>query len=200
MTHASFEEKCFIVLLALVSIAFVWLMLPFYGAVFWGVVLAIIFQPVQRFLESRMQGRAGLAAFATLVIILFIVILPVTLLTGALVQEGANFYERTSTGDMDMGRYLEQVMNAIPAPAQDLLNRFGLGDISGIQEQLSVGAMAASQFLATKRSALVRILSASSSASRSCCTSCSSCSETAKRWRDTSAVRSRSARYTSSIC
>ncbi len=150
MTHASFEEKCFIVLLALVSIAFVWLMLPFYGAVFWGVVLAIIFQPVQRLLETRMQGRSGLAAFATLLIILFIVILPVTLLTGALVQEGANFYERTRTGDMDMGRYLEQVMNAIPAPAQDLLNRFGLGDISGIQEQFSVGAMAASQFLATK--------------------------------------------------
>ena len=47
------EHKAFLLLLALVSVAFVWLLLPFYGAVFWAVILAIVFQPLQRNLSKR---------------------------------------------------------------------------------------------------------------------------------------------------
>lgn len=150
MPSTSFEDKCFLILLGLVSVAFVWLLLPFYSAIFWGTVLAIIFRPMQKALEIRLGGRSGLAAFISLLIILFIVILPVSLLAGALVQEGATLYERTRTGDINMGRYFEQILNALPEPAQRLLGRLGLRDLPGVQARLSESAALASQFLATR--------------------------------------------------
>ncbi|SER62527.1 AI-2E family transporter [Halopseudomonas bauzanensis] len=150
MLNENFENKSFILLLALVSVAFVWLLLPFYGAVFWGTVLALIFQPMQRRFETRLNQRRGLAALITLAIILLMVILPVSLLAGALVQEGAAIYQRIDTGTLDFGAYLQQVINALPGFAQDLLARFGLTDISSVQERISQLAMSGSQYLATK--------------------------------------------------
>ena len=150
MIHNNLENKSFVLLLALVSVAFVAILLPFYGAVFWGVILAIIFQPVQRRIEGRLNQRRGWAAAITLVIILLIVILPLSLLAGALVQEGSNIYQRISSGTLDFGGYLEQVINALPTFAQELLERFGLTDMAGVQERISQFAMTGSQFLATK--------------------------------------------------
>ena len=57
------EHKAFLLLLAIVSVAFVWLLLPFYGAVFWAVILAIVFQPLQRNFEYRFGLRSNLAVF-----------------------------------------------------------------------------------------------------------------------------------------
>src|SRR5690606_13528146 len=150
MLNENLENKGFILLLALVSVAFVWLLLPFYGAVFWGTILAVIFQPMQRRFEARLSQRRGLAALITLTIILLMVILPVSLLAGALVQEGAAIYQRMDAGTLDFGDYLQQVINALPGFAQDLLARFGLTDISSVQERVSQLAMSGSQFLATK--------------------------------------------------
>ena len=56
------EHKAFLLLLALVSVAFFWLLLPFYGAVFWAVILAIVFQPLQRTFERRFGPRSNRAA------------------------------------------------------------------------------------------------------------------------------------------
>lgn len=150
MLNENLENKGFILLLALVSVAFIWLLLPFYGAVFWGTILAVIFQPMQRRFEARLSQRRGLAALITLTIILLMVILPVSLLAGALVQEGAAIYQRMDAGTLDFGDYLQQVINALPGFAQDLLARFGLTDISSVQERVSQLAMSGSQFLATK--------------------------------------------------
>ncbi|MFO7704109.1 MAG: AI-2E family transporter [Halopseudomonas sp.] len=150
MLKARAEEKSFILLLVLVSIAFIWLLLPFYSAVFWGTVLAIIFQPVQRWMQSRFNGRRSWAAFVTLILILLMVILPVTFLTGALVQEGAALYERMESGNISFGDYFEQIMTALPGPVHDLLARFGMTDFTSVQQQLSEGAEQASQFIATK--------------------------------------------------
>tara|TARA_R110002020_G_scaffold475758_1_gene712105 strand:- start:28442 stop:29767 length:1326 start_codon:yes stop_codon:yes gene_type:complete len=150
MLKARTEEKSFVVLLVAVSIAFIFLLLPFYSAVFWGTILAIIFQPVQRWVEVKLKGRRSLSAFVTLMMILLMVILPVIFLTGALVQQGAALYERMESGNINFGEYFEQIMTALPGPVQDLLARFGLADISSVQEQLSEGAQQASQFLATK--------------------------------------------------
>ena len=144
------ENKSYVLLLALVSVAFVAILLPFYGAVFWGAVLAIIFQPVQRRIEGRLNQRRGWAAAITLIIILLIVILPMSLLTGALVQEGTSSYKRRSDGDLNFGGYLGQVRDALPSFARDILVRFGLYDLEGVQARISEFAMTGSQFLATK--------------------------------------------------
>lgn len=42
MNETALQNKALAVLLALVTIAFVWILLPYYGAIFWAVVLAIL--------------------------------------------------------------------------------------------------------------------------------------------------------------
>lgn len=150
MLNARMEEKSFIVLLALVSVAFVWLLLPFYSAVFWATILAILFRPMQRRLTDRMRGRRNLAALCSVVVIVLMVILPVALLASMLIQEGRDLYQRIGSGDMDLASYFEQIVNVLPQPLQNLLARFGLTDFSSVQRQLAQMGEEGGQFLASR--------------------------------------------------
>lgn len=150
MNHSSLYYRTFLLLLTLVSIAFIWVLLPYYGAIFWGTTLAIIFSPLHKFLLAKFRGKRNLAALATLLIIILMVILPLILVTGALLQEGATVYKRISTGQLDMGAYFEQIVSALPNSVHDLLIRFGVGDSFGLKERLSAGALEGSKFLATQ--------------------------------------------------
>ena len=49
------EQASFVVVIVLVTVAFVWLLLPFYGAVFWAITLAILFNRVNPIIA---QGAA----------------------------------------------------------------------------------------------------------------------------------------------
>ncbi|OZI41399.1 AI-2E family transporter [Bordetella genomosp. 5] len=144
------HNRTFIALLILVTIAFGWILWPFYGAVFWGTILAIIFAPVHRRVLARMPTRNNLAALITLLMVLLLVILPLIAITGSLVQEGASLYQRMKSGNLNFGSYFQQAMDAMPASVHDMLARFDLADLGSIQEKLSSGAMAASQFFATQ--------------------------------------------------
>ncbi len=62
-----------------------------------------------------MGQRRTLAALATVLIILMIVVLPLTLITALLLQEGFSVYERIQSGELNIGRYFQQVFGALPA-------------------------------------------------------------------------------------
>ncbi len=144
------EDKTFLLLVIAVSLAFAWILWPFYGAVFWGTILAILFAPLYRRLLRFMGQRRTIAALATVTIVLLIVILPVTLIGALLVQEGLGLYEKFQSGELNLGRYFQQVFGVLPAWVSDLLDRFGLTDLSSMQERLSTGLVQGSQFVATK--------------------------------------------------
>ncbi|MBD9501142.1 AI-2E family transporter [Pseudomonas sp. BGr12] len=150
MFESKLEYRTFLALLLVVTLAFGWILLPFYGAVFWGTILAIIFAPLQRRLRVKLNGRNNLAALISLAVCFLIVILPVTFIAGALVQEGATVYQRLKSGELNFIAYYQQAVAALPGWAHQLLERFDLADLSSLQEKLSAGAMQASQLVATK--------------------------------------------------
>lgn len=90
------EDHTLIVLLVAVSVAFAWILWPFYGAILWATVLAIVFAPLYRWLSSAMGQHRSLAAIASVLIILTLVILPLTLTAASLLQEATNLYETIS--------------------------------------------------------------------------------------------------------
>ncbi len=144
------HSKTFIALLIAVSLAFIWLLWPFYGAIFWGTILAIIFSPLHRKLAARLAPRNNLAALLSLSLVLMVVIVPLILITGSLAQEGMALYQRMKSGSLNFGAYFQQVMEAMPPAVHSLLARFDLADLGSVQEKLSDGAMQASQFMATQ--------------------------------------------------
>lgn len=150
MQSPTFEQKAFILLLVLVTIAFFWILLPFYGAVFWAMVLAVVFAPLQERLLRRTGGRVNLTALLTLIICLLVAILPVIFITSAVVAEGTALYQKLESGELDTGAYVTSFIQMLPPPMQEQLDRVGMNNLEGLREQISNGAMAGSQYLATK--------------------------------------------------
>jgi predicted PurR-regulated permease PerM len=150
MNFPELQQRAFLVLLVVVSLAFAWILLPFYGAVFWASVLAIIFVPFYRRLLVVMHQRRNLAALTTLLFSLIIAILPCTFITASLLQEGAGVYQRIKSGELNFGGYFQQVMSALPSWMVNFLGSVGLTNISELKEMLSNGALQGSQRIATE--------------------------------------------------
>lgn len=148
--NSTLEQKVFLALLLVVTIAFGWILFPFYGAVFWAVILAIIFSPLQRRLYQRLGNRRNLTALVTLLVCLVVAVLPVILITGLLVQEGTSLYKQIESGELDIGSLVGGAKELLPASVEMQLQRFGLGNVDQVRERLASGALEGSQFLATK--------------------------------------------------
>lgn len=144
------EENAFLLLTILISLAFAWILLPFYGAILWGTVTAILFSPLHRRLLKSMRGRRNLAALFTVMIIIAIVILPITLIAASLTQEALGFYGKVQSGELDLVRFFQQVRDVLPAWTINLLDRFGLASLGAVQQTLSAGLMAGSKYIATQ--------------------------------------------------
>lgn len=142
------EDHTLIVLLIAVSVAFGLILWPFYGAILWATVLAIVFAPLCRRLSISMGQHRNLAAFASLLIIVTLVILPLTLTAASLLQEATNFYETIEAGQTDFGQFIQQVINALPTWATDILDRLGLTHLSEIQSRLSSALVQGSKIIA----------------------------------------------------
>ena len=150
MTSSNLQNKAFLLLLVLVTIAFGAILWQFHGAVFWGIILAILFAPLHRKLLRRMPKRKNMAALCTLGLCLVVVILPMTAITVSLIQEASLIYERVRSGQLNFGLYLQQVIAALPEWAANLLDRLNLTTVSELQQKFSSVAVQASQFVATQ--------------------------------------------------
>jgi len=142
------QRKTFLLLLVLVTIAFLAILFPFFGSVFWAGVLAMLFAPLQRLLLRWMPKRHNVAALGTVTVILFLVILPITLIAGSLVQQATGVYGRIRSKELDFGRYLEQVLGALPQWLRAQMEQAGLLNLSGLQERLGDSASQLGQYLA----------------------------------------------------
>jgi len=150
MNEKSLQFKSLTVLLVLVTVAFIWILLPFYGAVFWAVILGILFAPVQRRLQIRFGWPRNLTSLCTLSLCLVIAILPVIIVSILLVQEGATVYKNIESGELDIAAYLAQFKHSLPPYFQHLLDRFGIGELDSLREKIVKAAMQGSQVLATQ--------------------------------------------------
>src|SRR4051794_9342215 len=150
MSHPrrSFEDNVFLVLLILVTLAFAWVLWPFSGAVLWATTLSIVFFPVYRRLDALLRQRHNLAALATLLIIVLLVILPLTVIMAALVQEASGLFASVQSGRINLDQYFQETRSAMPGWVLSLLDRFGLSDLGSVRHQLSSGLAQTSQFLA----------------------------------------------------
>ena len=146
----SFESKFFLWLLVAVSLAFLWVLSPFYGAVFWGAVFAIVFAPLHARLLKTMPLRHTLAAVLALLFILLLVIFPLSLVSALLVQEAGLVFQRMQSGEMSFSLYFQQIYDALPIWVSGLLTRFGLTDMGVVQERITRSLTQGSQFFATQ--------------------------------------------------
>lgn len=130
------ERVSFVILIGLITVAFGWLLWPFYGAVLWAVILAILFDPLQRWLEPRLGGRKGWAAAISVLACICIVLIPGGIVLTLLAQEAAGFYDTLRQGQTDPAAIAQNVHQALPSFVTDLLERFNLGTFDEIRRRV----------------------------------------------------------------
>ncbi|WP_049628967.1 AI-2E family transporter [Cellvibrio sp. pealriver] len=140
------ETRTFLLFLLIVSVGFLMILKPFFGTIFWACAITIIFFPLQQRLLKRLNGRTNTVSLLTLTACIVIVVLPVTVLVSSVVAEGADFYKKLESGEVNPAQYIEQVRTAFPA-IQQAAERFGI-DVARIKEGVLNVSMSSGKWLA----------------------------------------------------
>ena len=145
--HAHSHTKAHF-MLALASLALVWILMPFYGAILWGLIIALIFEPFHRRVLPMVGQRANWAAFLTLLLVLVVVIVPFALIATTLTRQAAGLFQRLQSGAIQPGVYFQSVFDALPSGLADLLQHLGLDSLASLQARLNLALADGSQWIA----------------------------------------------------
>ncbi|MEY4160716.1 MAG: hypothetical protein RLZZ136_1337 [Pseudomonadota bacterium] len=144
------EEGGFFVLVTLITLAFAWLMAPYFGAILWAVVLVIVCQPVHDWLCSRIKGHGNLAASLTLLFIVVVAVFPAIFLGASLISEASRFYDQLQANTIDLALLIRNLQRALPNWASHAVATYGLADLDAIRDMLRTGLAAALNQVASK--------------------------------------------------
>jgi predicted PurR-regulated permease PerM len=137
-------------MLVVVSLALGYILLPFYGAIMWGSIIALLFTPLHRWVVRRVSRRPTVAALVTLLIVLVMVVLPLVLIAASLVREAALVYQQLQSNELNPTQYFHGLFDALPNWITAVLDRFGLVNFSTLQRRLTAALIQGTQFIATQ--------------------------------------------------
>ncbi len=144
------QRRTLLCLLVVVSLAFGWILLPFYGTILWATIIALLFAPVNRWLLLRLQSRRTAAALLTLLAVLLLLVIPLLMVTAALAREVATVVARLQSGELNLVLYFQGLFDALPAWASVLLDRAGLIDFDTLQRRMAAALAQGGQYFATQ--------------------------------------------------
>lgn len=145
---SALEHRALLALLMLATAALVWILLPFYGPILWGTVIALIFAPLNRRLLPPTGHRPTVAALLTMLAVVLVAVVPFALVTASLAREASGVYEKLQSGQWNPAQYLRSVFDALPGSVTVWLERLGWGDFDAVQRQVAGALARASQFIA----------------------------------------------------
>lgn len=109
MNFASFQNVIFFLFLTIVSVFFAYILKPFFFAIFWAVLIAAIFAPLNR-LINRKTKSPNVAAGFTLAAVVLAMVIPLGLLISLLVAESIDIYSSLQTSS---GQWIETIQKTI---------------------------------------------------------------------------------------
>lgn len=133
------ETQFFIWLLILVSIAFIWVLAPFFAAVFWAIAIAIIFRSPHKWLLRKIPRWPNLAALLTLFACVIIVVIPTIFTVASVVDQGRDVYQKLEDGEINLEEYIRGIGDALPA-LQNWLDQSDV-DIANLRERIAESVM-----------------------------------------------------------
>lgn len=143
------HTKAFYLFLVAVSAAFVCIVFPMFGGVLWAVTFAILFDPLNRWLQRKARLTPTLASVLTTLIVLVLVILPAALISGFIAKEGAALLEKLRSGEIDLSLYYHRMLGVLPEWATRMLQSAGLDTLPLVQERLKESAARGTQPIAS---------------------------------------------------
>lgn len=127
------DNRAITVLVGIATLAFGWVIYPFLGAVFWAVVIAIVFYPLYKWILARLSGRANFASFVTLSLVFLIVIIPLLLVFLAVIREASTLITTIQADEASLQNLFESVFGLLPKLLISMLSGIGITDFEGFQ-------------------------------------------------------------------
>lgn len=161
---SALEHWSFLLILAAVSILFVWVAWPFVGPVMWATLAAIMFQPLYRWVLKKVRGKRNMAATLTLLIIFIAVLLPAMWIGSLVVEETINLINKLQDDPIDFVGLFDSVYAMLPEAVRHYADDNGFSNAQMMQERVQAllgesAGMIASQAVSIGSGALAFILS-----------------------------------------
>jgi predicted PurR-regulated permease PerM len=144
-SFARIQQSFFFILLAGVTVAFVWLLKDFLIPVLWAVTFAVLFYPLSQWFTLKLGGRRTLGASLTLLFVLLIVLLPLYGLGTLLATQAVDTYFRLASPETT--QYLT-TLEQTPF-AQQTLSLIGIEE-GGLRDRIIEAGRTASSWFATQ--------------------------------------------------
>ena len=149
-TAPAADRRVLLVLLIAISIALGWILQPFFEVILWGFIIALLATPLNRYLMRRYKLGHNTAALLTMMVVLWVVVLPLVLVSLSLATEASGIYQRIQSGEIKPATYLRGVFDALPSWFTSILDRFGLTNFGRLQTRFSALLSQGTQFIATQ--------------------------------------------------
>ena len=142
------ERGTFLFTLVAVSVAFAFLLKPFFAPIFWACAIGVIFYPFQKRLLAKWPHRRNLVSLCTLILCVVLVVIPVLVVASSFVTEGVSLFQKVQSGELNLADYVDRIKQAFPW-LQSLAERFDI-DLERIKSQTVEAFTGAGQFLAKR--------------------------------------------------
>jgi len=150
-----FAARVTMALLLLAScVGLAWILVPFYAAILWGVIIATMSSPLYGRLLPHLKHRRNLTAALVLVVVLVAGVFPLALLTASMAREATQIYALIDSGAWDPAVYIRDLFDALPAWLAALFDRFGLVDFDTLQRRLVAAFAQGTQVIAAQALAI----------------------------------------------
>ncbi|MGD8323714.1 MAG: AI-2E family transporter [Gammaproteobacteria bacterium] len=152
MNDNNLQRAFFLLLLVVITGAFLWLIRGFVQPIFWAVALAIVFYPAHGWIAAKLPTRPALSAFISVIAVLVVFVLPIIVLVAAVTAEATEVYQTLRSGDFSLSELYNDVAGRLPQIAA-FVESLGI-DVQGLTAQLSSSAVSISQFIASRALAI----------------------------------------------
>lgn len=148
MKFAGISKGFFILILFIVTVAFLDVLGPYYSSVLWAIILAVIFHPMSKRIRQYLGEKNGLASFLTVIVICLIVFTPLAIIGSSLAIELNLLYTKLQNNNTQLPAVLADVLQHLPAWARQFMTEHDLDSTTEIQQKLSAAALKGGQYFA----------------------------------------------------
>ena len=108
------SKNVFIILLTVVSLLFAILITDFILPIFWAIVLAILFNPINRYFE-KLINKPALTSLCTIILISLLVLAPSFFILTAVAEEVLIIVRAIESGEINLEKLLISISQLLPA-------------------------------------------------------------------------------------
>jgi predicted PurR-regulated permease PerM len=110
--QTNFEKTVFFILLASITVLLTYILMPFFFAVFWAVLIASISAPLYKYFNKKIKNP-NLCASVTLAVVLLCLILPVGLIIDLLIVESIDIYQSLNSSGSNWQKTLSDMLQSL---------------------------------------------------------------------------------------